>query len=402
MLREYLVLAVIIGCVAGQFNPHFEEGSFGIVHLFEWHWNTIADECESFFGPNKIGGIQVSPPNENLIIDGRPWWERYQPISYILQTRSGDRDAFVDMVERCNNAGVRIYADIVINHMCGAGSEGEGTAGTSDFDSDPSNPSFPGIPYYASDFHLSDSCPSESGSIEDPQSALQVRNCMLFGLLDLNQGISTVRDTMVAYLNDLLSIGVAGFRIDAAKHMWPRDLRDIYRSLNDLNRDSFGPAQRAYIYQEVIDNSDLGEAGAVSEYTDYGSVIEFKYGIKLSEYKDSLVNLRHFTDGMITSTQALACVNNHDNQRGHGNAEVVVTFQDPYNLKILTAFMLAWPYGVTRVMSSYYFSDSDQGPPPNQRGLTPVGTCTNGWVCEHRWRPIKNMFAFGNAVKGLE
>jgi alpha-amylase len=32
---------------------------------------------------------------------------------------------------------------------------------------------------------------------------------------------------MAAFLNDLLSLGVAGFRIDAAKHMSPTDLAAI-------------------------------------------------------------------------------------------------------------------------------------------------------------------------------
>ena len=30
-----------------------------MVHLFEWHWGQIADECESFLGPKKWGGVQV-------------------------------------------------------------------------------------------------------------------------------------------------------------------------------------------------------------------------------------------------------------------------------------------------------------------------------------------------------
>lgn len=51
--------------------------------------------------------FQVSPPNENSVIGNRPWWERYQPISYKLVTRSGDENAFADMVRRCNNVGVR-------------------------------------------------------------------------------------------------------------------------------------------------------------------------------------------------------------------------------------------------------------------------------------------------------
>ncbi len=63
----------------------------------------------------KCGCFQVSPPNENGIVwkpfwkeeIKRPWFERYQPVSYKLVTRSGNEDQFRDMVVRCNNAGVR-------------------------------------------------------------------------------------------------------------------------------------------------------------------------------------------------------------------------------------------------------------------------------------------------------
>lgn len=30
-----------------------------IVHLFEWKWKDIADECERFLGPKGFGGVQV-------------------------------------------------------------------------------------------------------------------------------------------------------------------------------------------------------------------------------------------------------------------------------------------------------------------------------------------------------
>jgi alpha-amylase len=69
-----------------------------------------------------------------------------------------------------------------------------------------------------------------------------------------------------------------------------------------------------------------------------------------------------------------------------------------------TAFMLAHEYGFTRVMSSYYFSDRDQGPPYLGNSIAPVvvvnGSCTGGWVCEHRWTPITNMVKFRNIARG--
>lgn len=56
------------------------------------------------------------------------------------------------------------------------------------------------------------------------------------------------------YLNHLVDLGVAGFRIDAAKHMYPEDLAKIYKAVKDLNTTfGFSKGSRPFIYQEVID-----------------------------------------------------------------------------------------------------------------------------------------------------
>ena len=46
----------------------------------------------------------VKLPDEN---PPNPWWIRYQPVSYILESRSGTEAEFIDMVQRCNKVGVR-------------------------------------------------------------------------------------------------------------------------------------------------------------------------------------------------------------------------------------------------------------------------------------------------------
>lgn len=48
-----------------------------------------------------------------------------------------------------------------------------------------------------------------------------VRNCYLVGLTDLYGATDYVRQSVAGYFNKLVDIGVAGFRVDAAKHMWP-------------------------------------------------------------------------------------------------------------------------------------------------------------------------------------
>ncbi len=43
-------------------------------------------------------------------------------------------------------------------------------------------------------------------------------------LNDLDGSKDYVRGKIADYLNDLVDIGVKGFRVDASKHMWPGDL----------------------------------------------------------------------------------------------------------------------------------------------------------------------------------
>lgn len=83
------------------------------------------------------------------------------------------------------------------------------------------------------------------------------------GLPDLNQSRLQTRSKIIRFMNELVKLGVAGFRIDAAKHMWPRDLTVIYKSLYKLNRSAFPPNSKAFIYQEVTGGAD----DAVPRYT---------------------------------------------------------------------------------------------------------------------------------------
>jgi len=367
-------------------DSHCRDQKQAIVHLFEWPWDTIAQECEEILGPKGFCGVQVSPPNEH--IQGDQWWTRYQPVSYILGSRSGNRDQFVSMVNRCNAVGVMIIADVVINHMSGHGSGGTGTAG-SGFDG--SSQRYDGVPFSSQDFH------QPYCDINNYNDAYNVRNCYLASLNDLDGGKQYVREKVSGYLNDLISIGVKGFRVDASKHMWPGDLEAIQGMVNDLPEGG-----RPMFIHEVIDMG--GEAISSSEYFGVGKVTEFRYGIKLAECIrggdfNCLGGIYDQGWGMADGMHAAVFVDNHDNQRGHGGAGGVLTASGPdhndWQYKIGSAFLLAHDYGFKRIMSSYYFSNTDAGPP----GGAPL--CGGGqWVCEHRWSSIMNMVRFANVAVG--
>ncbi|NXI53664.1 AMYP amylase, partial [Chloroceryle aenea] len=276
---QVLLLLAAVGVCCGQYSPNTLSRRTSIVHLFEWRWADIALECERYLAPNGFGGVQVSPPNENIVVTNpnRPWWERYQPVSYKICTRSGNENEFRDMVTRCNNVGVHVYVDAVVNHMCGAAG-GSGTHSTCGSYFSAGNRDFPAVPYSGWDFN-DGKCRSGSGEIENYGDIYQVRDCRLVSLLDLALEKDYVRSKIAEYMNYLIDIGVAGFRIDAAKHMWPGDIKAFLDKLKDLNTTWFSEGTKPFIYQEVIDLG--GEPIKGSDYFGNGRVTEFKYGAKL-------------------------------------------------------------------------------------------------------------------------
>ncbi|KAK7490507.1 hypothetical protein BaRGS_00018293, partial [Batillaria attramentaria] len=345
----------------------------------------------------------ISPPSENAVVTNpyRPWWERYQPVSYKLVTRSGDENALIDMISRCNNAGVRIYADVVINHMTGAGGYGTGTGG-SQWNGGTLN--YPAVPYSSLDFNGAHNCHTHDGNIHDYNNPQEVRNCRLVSLVDLALHKDYVRDKVAGFLNHLIDLGVAGFRVDAAKHMWPSDMKAVFGRLKNLRSDVFGSGKQPFIYQEVIDQG--GEAIKADEYLETGRVTNFKFGLELGAVfrrQNAMKWLSNFGEGwdMWSGNDVVNFIDNHDNQRGHGGAGNIITHTLPRLYKMATAFMLAHPYGFPRVMSSFSFYDTEQGPPNtggiiNHVHINTDMSCSGGWVCEHRWRQIYNMVAFRN------
>ncbi|MFF3320305.1 carbohydrate-binding module family 20 domain-containing protein [Streptomyces sp. NPDC003035] len=338
--------------------------------MFEWKFASVAKACTEQLGPAGYGYVQVSPPQER--IQGSTWWTAYQPVSYKIAGPLGDRTAFKTMVDTCHAAGVKVVADTVINHMANA--SGTGTGGTSFSKYD-----YPGL-YSGADM---DDC---RATISNYQDRGNVQNCELVGLPDLDTGEDWVRGRIAAYMNDLLSLGVDGFRIDAAKHMPAADLANIKSRLGDPG---------VYWKQEAIYGA--GEAVSPSEYLGNGDVQEFRYARDLKRIfgSEKLSYLSTFGEswGYMSSGKSGVFVDNHDTERGGDT----LNYKNGSAYTLAGVFMLAWPYGSPDVHSGYEWSDKDAGAPNGGQ----VNACySDGWKCQHAWREIASMVGLRNAARG--
>ena len=242
-------------------SSEYENGQKGaIVELFGWPYDDIAEECE-FNSKAGYMAVKVFPASEHILTfdtveDGElnPWWFIYQPISYRLHSRNGDKKQFKNMINTCRKNCVRVYSDAVINHMAGNGNDmyadHRNDAGTcvhwGPKDGSSGSPwwttgwlyennsytgirpglEFPSVPYIATDFH----CERPINSWGDPDI---LNYGWLTGLTDLNTEKEYVQQRIADYITDMLSMGVSGIRVDAAKHISPTDLAAIFKKLKD-------------------------------------------------------------------------------------------------------------------------------------------------------------------------
>jgi len=382
-----------------------------LVHLFEWPWPDIATECETMLGPAGVALVQVSPPQEHSLTPNRDWSERYQPVSYSLaRSRSGTEAEFVDMVNRCQTAGVGIVVDAVINHMTNFPSPGVGSNGTAY-----TKYQYPGL-WSQTDFHTP--C-----AITNYQSAANVQDCELFSLPDLNTGSATVRQKLADYLIALGRLGVAGYRVDAAKHIQQVELDDIIDRANTTLAGEGKPIP--YLFLEVVGGGgealkptdyfgvgySTGGAADITEFTVTGAGNKFRNvnGERISDLNPAGPAGHQFSEaawGLMPSAKALIFLQNHDTQRSCG-----LGYQHGDRFRLANVWMLAQPYGFPSVLSGYAFScpsGTSMGPTSDANGWTLPVTCAASletaavgqWVCEHRDPAIRTMVAFRKVVVG--
>jgi alpha-amylase len=367
------------------------------IQMFMWPWVSLTSECTSTLGPEGIDWILVSPPQED--IHGPQWWTHYQPVSYKLDSQLGTADQFASMVAACNKAGVQVIVDAVINHM--ANSSGTGFAGTNF-----TKYNYPGL-YAPTDFHggLDSTDPNYcSGSISNYNDALQVVHCELGGLPDLATEKASVRQSIADYLNHLTDLGVAGFRIDAAKHIGLTDLTAIRKLLKPVN----GAAP--YFLQESIGSSEYNEP-----WTAIGDVFAWDYQAEIADIFNGQVKFAQPNDQRIgiigDANSTVIMVSNHDTEH---HTSKTITYRDPKKYLAASAFLLADSLGKPMLYTGYAFSpsDTDTGPAVKSGDVIAPAVCPAGklsqkpqvkyktgtFICMERWSAVKGMIQWHHEV----
>lgn len=262
---------------------------------------------------------------------------------------------------------------------------------------------------------LPDGCPTSSGNIEDEDDPVQVRNCRMRHVgandyvHDLKTDLTQVRANMASKMNELIRLGVTGFRLSYSRHVPPEDLEAIEVLLQDVH------GGRPFLYHEVLDFGD----GPVrnDEYTHLGRVEEVRAGERLTQIfsgRDGwqLADIPVWNADLELPEDSIVYISDQFTQRNvHGRGvDVVPSYRTRRDYEAVTALLLALPdVGYPRIFSGYSWPEEIVGgvdenwelpPPGSPPEFLPDGKgCEHGeygLVCEHRWEALQNMITFHN------
>ncbi len=360
-----------------------------ILHAFNWRYADVQARADQIQAAG-YRMVLVSPAYRS---EGGAWWARYQPQDLrVIDNPLGDTTAFRNMVNALQQRGIRVYADVVMNHM----------ANEAFRRSDLNYPGSAVLATYAGNtayyngirlfgdlrFNLlsaNDFGPARC--IGDYNSVFEVQTWRLCGgpgdagLPDLVVN-SWVVSQQQQYLSALKAMGVRGFRIDAAKHMPASYINAVLT-----------PAIKSgmHVFGEVITGGGAGN----SEYerflvpylrdTDHAAYDfplhnqlrqAFGFGGRLSQLVDPLA----FGQALQPS-RAITFTITHDIPNNGGFRGLIM---DPTDETLAYAYILGRNGGVPMV----YTDNNESG--------------DNRWVNAWNRSDLRAMIRFHNAAQGSD
>lgn len=225
-----------------------------IFHSYLWRVRDITENLDKI-KEQGFSCIQLTPVQRLKDDTSDAWWMVYQSCGFdVIGNRYGGLENIKELCDRANKRGIKIIADICVNHVCG---EIDGSL----------------TPYKEVDRRLLDNPQffKEQKVIQNWKDRHEVINYNCQGLATLRLENHDLQDIIIDYLNSLIDIGVSGFRIDSCKQIkLPNEGSDFFtRVFENLHKQK----DELFIYGEIIfETKEL-----IKEYQTYINVLTNTY-----------------------------------------------------------------------------------------------------------------------------
>lgn len=214
-----------------------------ILHCFNWTFNDIKAELPSIAEAG-FGAIQVSPVQGNALTNAE-WFYAYMPYDFAFRANgNGSRAQLQSLCAEASKYGIKIIVDVVANHINQA-------------------------PNYHDKWWDSNGRIRWNGGV-DYGNRYSITHGQLGEYGDVNSEDSQVQARAKAFLEDLKSLGVAGIRWDAAKHIGlPSESCNFWSEMAKV--------AGLWHYGEILDGPGGDKYRLLKEYTNYIGVTDSEY-----------------------------------------------------------------------------------------------------------------------------
>lgn len=234
---------------------NIEDGN--ILQCFNWKYSDIKNELKGIAeaGFTSVQTSPAQPPDTS----GK-WYWLYQPCGfYIASSNLGSKEELKSLCTEAKKYGIKVIVDIVANHLTGDHGKIQNDLKDGRY------------------WH-------NKGKCTNWKDRTQLTQYNIGDYADLKTEDSYVQSVVKKYLNELKSIGVSGFRFDAAKHIaTPAEGDNFFKMVKDVGLWSYG---------EILDSPGGNEANVLKEYTKY---------IDISDTYYSGESTGHMRDGKIVT-----------------------------------------------------------------------------------------------------
>lgn len=268
-------------------NPNYSNTET-ILHAWSWNFPTIAKNMKQIADAG-FTMVQTSPTQacfspeggNKKIFDEKEgnWYHYYQPTDWTIGNNIvGSREQMVEMMDSAKKYNIRIIVDVLPNHTA--------------FDINTVTDKFyKAVGGRKKMFHT-DGLKGITDYNDRYQCTLQGTG----GLPDVNTENPSFQKYYMQYVNDLISLGVGGFRYDTAKHIGvhsdpvdkkagvkKNDFWDVATGRKSVKGVKLAvPYDSLFVYGEVLQDKNVPEA----EYADYFGQTASSYGHVLREAID--------------------------------------------------------------------------------------------------------------------
>ncbi len=359
-----------------------------ILHAFDWPFDKISEHAE-MIAKIGYGSVLISPPLYSRDDEGgKAWWNRYQPKDYrIVRSFLGDKASVERTIASLHRHGVRIYADVVFNHMAneqrsdrlcfpGQAELERYRQQRSQFEKDKLYGNLDEGLFVASDFNL-------DGNIENWMDAHEATEHSLSGLPDLDMAPRVI-DQQRACLRALNAMGFDGYRVDAVKHLPDAHIRTVFETPEMAGKFIFGESLTSNDGEERLFLWPLLNNTAMAFY-------DFPLHETLRKVFSQGGSMRELVDPAsygqaLPWNRAVTFGVTHDMPNNDGFRGTMLSKQDEF---LANVYLLGRDGGVPMVYSD--LNPSAQAYPQD----------TNRWADSWRRPDITGMVAFHNATHGL-